>query len=137
MKKKVLPLALVAAFFFFSCKKITVSEPTTTLPINTADIKAPVGFTWENSKNINFTVNVKDARFPGMVNTIAIYDGDPAAGGILLAKGSATVTSAFKCKVYLSNHFKEVYVVKIAPDNSVIKQTQPISSVNISVMIVD
>jgi hypothetical protein len=49
---------------------------------------------------------------------IAIYDGDPSAGAHLLAKGSATTSTAFTSSVYLSKQVLQVYIIKYALDGT-------------------
>jgi len=62
---------------------------------------------------------------------ISIYDGDPTTGANLLAKGSASMSTSFKSKVYTSNQINQVYIVKTSPDNSKTTQVLPIGSDNI------
>lgn len=123
MKKDLLIIVLFASFLVFSCKKTTsdVLNP----KVTTNGVKVPTGFNWENSRNINFTVTITDTRYKGMANLISIYDGDPTAGGNLLAKGSATTATTYKSKIYISNQILSVYIIKTSPDNS--KVTQKIS----------
>jgi hypothetical protein len=118
MNKKLLIITLLMTFAMVSCKKSTKQDTLASNVTATTQIKAPLNFTWQNSRNINFTVNVTDTRFQSSLYMVSIYDGDPTAGGNLLAKGSATTTDAFKSKIYLSAQIIKVYIVKTSPDNS-------------------
>jgi hypothetical protein len=119
MRKIALFLAFVATISVTSCKKLSLQDTVVTPPAPTApEVIVPVGFTWENSRSINFTVNVTDTRFQNMLHVISIYDAAPSAGGVLIAKGSASTISGFKNKLYLSKQISEVYIVKTSPDNS-------------------
>jgi len=69
-------------------------------------------------KDIYFEVNITDMRFSKAIHVVSIYDADPALNGKLLARGSASISSAFSTKIYLPNTVKEVFIVKTAPDNS-------------------
>ncbi|WP_179415000.1 hypothetical protein HDF19_07165 [Mucilaginibacter sp. E4BP6] len=109
--------AVLSVLAFTSCK--TSKDVTPALQgKSTNTIKVPAGFTWQNSRNIAFTVNVTDTRFQASIFMIAIYDGDPSKGANLLAKGSAKNAAAFKSTIYLSDQINQVYIVKTAPDNS-------------------
>ena len=85
-----------------------------------SEITPPTGFTWENSRNINFTISVSSNKLNNNIHVITIYNGDPKTGGTQITKGSATTTEAFKSKIYLPNHILEVYVVGTFPNGSVI-----------------
>ena len=98
-----------------------------------SEIVAPAGFTWENSRNINFTIGVLNSRFKNTIHVISIYDGDPKNGGIQITKGSATTIEAFKCKIYLPNHIADVYVVGVFPNGSVITQKTTITKPDLSI----
>jgi hypothetical protein len=58
---------------------------------NMSDLKIPVGFTWENSKDIYFDITITDNRFNDALHVVSIYDADPALNGKLLSKGSASL----------------------------------------------
>jgi len=134
MNKKLLTIALLMVFAIVSCKKSTKQD--TPVPVTaTNQIKAPVNFSWQNSRNINFTVNLTDTRYPGLIDLICIYNADPAAGGNLLAKGSATTTVAFKSKIYISYEITQVYIVKTAPDNSKTTLVVPVGTADINTSI--
>jgi LruC domain-containing protein len=82
------------------------------------DLVIPSGFKWENSRDVNFNIAINDLKFLDDLHLISIYDKDPALGGELLAKGSATSLSPFLTTIYLASTIKEVYIVKTAPDNT-------------------
>jgi len=125
MKNILHTIAILAVFAISSCKTSKEVTPTTATK-STASIKVPAGFLWQNSRNVNFTVNLTDTKFQYDIARIAIYDGNPATGGHLLAKGSATVKAAFTSKIYISNQIKLVYIVKTAPNNSKTTKTQAV-----------
>jgi hypothetical protein len=102
---------------------------------NMSDLKIPVGFTWENSKDIYFDITITDNRFNDALHVVSIYDADPALNGKLLSKGSASLKTPFATKVYLPNTVKEVFIVKTAPDNTSSIQKVPISGLKLSVQL--
>ena len=116
MKKILFFSALLGIAFFPGCKK--KAQDSTPIVKSTNDIKVPSGFNWESSHYVDFSAEITDARFGTALHAIAIYDGDPYAGGALIAKGSATTGSAYTNKLYISKQLNEVYVVKTSPDNS-------------------
>jgi len=129
MKKILFSIAILSALAITSCKTNKDVAPLTNK--STSAIKVPAGFTWQNSRNLNFTVNLTDTKFQYDVARIAIYDANPSTGGNLLAKGSATVKVAFTSKIYISNQIKSVYIVKTAPDNSKTTLIQEIGTANV------
>jgi hypothetical protein len=133
MKKQLLVIAALI-MLASACK---VSEQNAPIPINntqkTADITVPAGFLWTNSRNEYFTVNVTDSQFQNVKYLVAIYDGDPAAGGNLLIKGAASINTPFLTTIFIPNQITQVYIVKISPDNS--KVTQNIKLTNLLVTI--
>jgi hypothetical protein len=118
MKKTLFTIAVLFACAMVSCKKGTEEAKATASVKTTNDIKVPTGFTWESSRNLNFTINVTDTRFPTKASVISIYNADPNNGGILLIKGAAINATSFKSKLYISNQITEVYIVKTSPDNN-------------------
>ena len=116
MKKLLLSTLSFAVLFLSSCVKAsfdTIVQPAST----TNTIKVPSGFNWNTANNINLTVNITDMRFQQNLYFIKVFDGNPAEGANLLAKGSASNTIPFKGKFMLTNNKKELYIVKLAPDN--------------------
>jgi hypothetical protein len=115
--KKLLIIAIAGTTLLVSCKKAKNSAATAT-KLSSSAINVPAGFTWQNSRNLNFTVNVINALAPAKIHVISIYGGDPDAGGVLLAKGSAVAIAAFKAKIYLSNTITSVYIICDFPDGT-------------------
>lgn len=99
------------------------------------ELVIPAAFDWGTSRDVNFSVSITDARFENRLHIISIYAGDPAKGGALLSKGSATLTNAFNTRVYLPNPLKEVYIEKTAPDGSSITNAVEVTSTNVSLSI--
>ena len=131
MKKQLLSTLLCAVLFLSSCVK--ASFDTTVQPVlTTNNIKVPSGFKWNTANNINLTVNITDMRFQQNLHFIKVFDGNPAGGANLLAKGSASTAMPFKGKFMLTNNKKELYIVKLSPDN-----TEKIQSVMVSKFDVD
>ncbi len=115
-----------------SCKKEASSDEDV-ITQNIDNLKVPTGFSWESSTDIYFDISVTDTRFGGETHVVSIYDADPAVGGKLLSKGSASTSASFLTKIYVSNTIKEVFVVKTAPDNSSSTQKVPINGLSLSV----
>lgn len=126
MKKTLLiTIAMFSACVMVSCKKASDGVTTVTTTSSTNNIQAPPGFTWENSRSLNITINVTDSRFPKFASVISIYDADPNNGGVLMTKGSALSASAFISKLYISNQISVIYIVKTSFDNTnTIKKVQ-------------
>ena len=134
MKKKLLALSLITIVLMAACKKQADQTAATTV-LSTTDIKVPTGFTWESYRNITFTVTLIDALFPTKAHVVSIYDGSPANGGNLLAKGTATVATAFKSKVYLSNQVVNIYVATTFQDGSRILQKVPVNKSDVEISV--
>jgi len=130
MKNILFSIIVLALLVGTSCKTSKDAIPTLT-GTTTNTIVVPTGFTWQNSRNLNFTVNLTDTRFTSSIFLISIFDGNPAQGGQLLAKGSATTNTPFTSKVYTSNQVKQVYIIKTAPDNSQSSQTIQVGNANV------
>lgn len=116
MKQKLQIFALLCMTCLASCQKRILFKENKARVTNALIV--PIGFKWENSRNINFSVSVTDTRFGKARNRILIYDGDPNAGGHLLLNGYATNKAAYSGKIYLSNLVSTVYIVKTAVDNT-------------------
>ena len=134
MKKKLLTLSIIIIVLMAACKKQADQTAATTIS-STTDIKVPAGFTWENSRNITFTVTLIDTLFPAKAHVVSIYDGSPANGGNLLAKGTVIVATAFKSTVYLSNKISIVYVATTFQDGSRILQKIPVSKSDVAISV--
>ena len=135
MKNRLLITAITCVTIMASCKKedklIIDQKPVQ----NTKDVIAPAGFTWESSRNVNFTINVVNSQSPNMIHVISLYDGDPTTGGSLISKGSATIKEGFKCKLYLPNQISQVFVVGAFPNGSVIYKKLLITNTDLSLTI--
>lgn len=132
MKQKLQLLALICLTGFVSCKRMELKKGSNQLTTNS--LVVPLGFKYENSRNIHFTVSVNDTRFGNANNRILIYDGDPAAGGRLILNGFATTKTAYAGNSYLSNRIKSVYIVKMAVNNTSLVTIIPVERSNVSVM---
>jgi hypothetical protein len=135
MKIRLLTQVIICAVFMISCKK---DEELTTIqkPVKlSSKIIAPVGFTWENSRNVNFTINVLNNKSQSTIHVVSIFDGDPKTGGAQITKGSATTIEPFKCKIYLPNHITDVFVVGMFPNGSIITKKVSITNLNLSLSI--
>ena len=131
MKKNLLLYTILSIFVMASCKKSSDAVTPVIVPTTTANIKAPAGFTWETSRNLNFTISVTDTSFPKLASVISIYDADPNNGGLLLTKGAALSATSFKSTLYISNQITEVYIVKTSPNNTNIIQKVTIGTANV------
>ena len=127
MNIKLITLTLLVMLAMVSCQKSSNPAPTVATVNGTGQIKVPVNFNWQNSRNINFTVNVTDARFGSALFVVSIYDGYPTTGN-LMAKGSASTTVPFISKIYLSSQVTQAYIVKTAPDGTKIIQVAPVAN---------
>lgn len=87
-----------------SCKKIESLKKKTPLS-SEGTLAIPAGFTWQNSRNINLTVSVTDTRYGSSMHMTSIYDRDPATGGKLILKGSATNKRLLTAKSIYQNRF--------------------------------
>ena len=136
MIKKLLNLSVLAVIALSSCKKEALVDIPEIAPAKVvSEIAVPAGFTWQNSRTVNFTINITDARFQGVIHAVAIYDGNPVSGGKLMMKGSVTTITAFRGKIYLSSQISEVFVVSVAPDNTKVTQQVAVKSADISLSI--
>ncbi len=117
MKKKLALALLSLTIGISSCEKQNTADNDQVVT-KMEDLKVPTGFTWENSTDIYFSINITDTRFGDRIHVISIYDADPSKGGRLISKGSGSVSVPFSTKIYLANTVKEVFVVKTAPDNT-------------------
>lgn len=112
--KRIIPVLLIV-FSVGACKKFERIKYNQT---STNDIIVPIGFTWETSRNIKINVKNTDSRFGNSIHQISLYDGDPAGSGKLMSTGSASNTSSFLSRIYLSYQISTIYILKTAPDNS-------------------
>ena len=101
-----------------SCKKSGSTTPGTKTYNNVSEITVPSGFNWESSRAIPFSIGITDDRFATANHTVAIYDGDPYNGGVLLAKGAANTNTVYAATLNIAKTINEVYIVKTSPDLS-------------------
>lgn len=134
MNIKFSAIVILCIISLAACKKIESLKKRT--EIKPDGLAIPLGFTWQNSRNINFSINVSDIRFGNSMFIISIYDKDPATGGKLLSKGSATNKSGFSSKIFLSKQISSVYIVKTSGDNSTATSIVPVGFSDVSVTMV-
>ena len=90
MKKVQIILGIAAMLFTASCQRKTEIITGGSIPQikdnvnNMNELVVPVGFTWENSHDVNFNIGITDTRFQDAVHVISIYDANPVAGGNLI-----------------------------------------------------
>ena len=117
MKNKLLLVAVATAIVFSGCKKSSQSSTPAVIK-SMSDIKVPKGFNWQNTHEVSLSASITDSRFGNAIYRIAVYDGDPNAGGNLLATGSATMAVPYANKLTINNQLPQLYIVKTAPDKS-------------------
>jgi LruC domain-containing protein len=131
MKLKLLSTILVSALLFNACKKNTdVIADQDAAGLD--NIKVASTFDWNSTNEINFIIGTSDSRFQNLIHVIYIYDMDPAKGGKILAKGSATLIKPFNTKLTLTRANKSVYIVKSAPNGTKISQELMLTSKNVN-----
>ena len=136
MKKTILSITALSLLFLGSCTKDVVKESTPDLSNNVSnmnDLVVPANFTWENSRDVNLTINITDTRFQEAVHIVSVYDENPLAGGQLIARGAATLNAGFISQINLSNTIKRVFVSKVSPDGSEINKYIDLDSKNVTV----
>lgn len=126
-----LPGIALGLLLMGSCKKENTTQTTDVESID--QLVVPAGFDWSSSRDVTFSVSVSDSRFGSALHVISIYAGDPASGGSLISKGSASITSPFNTKINLPDILSEVYIVKTAPDGSTVQQKVTINGTSVSV----
>ena len=111
---------------FLSCHKQDIKVPydKTLLP--------PSGFSWEMSSNVSVNIGIKDSRFNHALHSISIYDVPPEKGGKLITKGSATNDLPFVTTIYLADEVQTLFVIKTAPDSSVIEEKVTVNAKKIT-----
>lgn len=123
----------LGGLLFTSCKKEGIYK--TNPSLTTRGIVAPIGFKWESSRIIRFKVSVTDKQYPTSAYQITILDKDPAAGGTVISKGSATLKSAFSSSLYIPSNIGSVYIVKTSPNNAKVMIKVNIGSADINTSI--
>lgn len=82
------------------------------------DIKVPAGFQWNTTREIQVKVQLTESSFGSLYHKVEVFSDDPAKGGRKLAQGSVSMQEAFATKLTIPTAWKEVFIVKTAPDNS-------------------
>jgi LruC domain-containing protein len=135
MNKRILTILAALALFTTSCKK---ENTVTTNNEQLSELQVPDNFSWKMVHDVNVSVGITDSRFGNQMFVVSIYLNNPASGGNPIAKGTATLTSAFNAKVSLPSNTSEIYLVKTAPDGSSITTKQNVGTANkISVSLSD
>ncbi len=116
MNKHLLPLFLGMALLASSCKKDNVVQNEVNPEL--ANLEVPTTFSWQTTRDVNFSIGISDARFQNQIHVIAIYLTEPTADATPISKGSASLISPFNAKLSIPAGINEVYVVKNAPDGS-------------------
>jgi LruC domain-containing protein len=125
--KKLMIFGLAAAFALTSCKKsledkFEQTQTPSNIPTQTvqkmSDIKVPLDFNWETSRDVNVKLTTTDSRFLDAMHLVTIYSADPIVGGIKLAEGSISKSKSFEATINTVNTINEYFVVKTAPDQS-------------------
>lgn len=139
--KKLILLSTAAILALGACKReLPKPEGTGTETTSIAkdvkamtDIVVPEGFTWESSKDVKLKVAISDQRFGGKFHVVSIYSSDPAEGGNLIARGSATPTMPFEATLYTPTSQQFFYLTKVAPDGSVMTEKIVNASANLQI----
>ncbi|WP_083257143.1 LruC domain-containing protein [Arcticibacter eurypsychrophilus] len=131
MNKYLFSILILFVVFITSCQKSDITDQVE----NTTVLVVPSSFNWGTSRDVSFNISITDSRFANSIHVISIYAGDPANGGSLLSKGSATLIAAFNTKIYIPSTLTEVYVVKTSPDGSTVSDKIAITSTQVSIAI--
>ncbi|MFD1631709.1 LruC domain-containing protein [Pseudopedobacter beijingensis] len=113
---KIKYLSILALAFLASCQKdgLKVDEGGKSLD----EISVSSQFDWRTTQDVNLSISINDSRFPGKQHVLKVYVGDPAKGGQIISKGSATLLTPFNTKIALPVVLQEVYIERVAPDGS-------------------
>jgi len=131
MNKHLLPVILGMALIASSCKKDKVTQDDVSPTLT--EIVVPADFSWQTTRNVNFSIGISDARFQNQIHVVAIYLADPASGATPISKGAATLVSPFNAKLSIPAGIHEVYVVKSAPDATSTTEKVAVTSEKVSV----
>ena len=137
MKKNLLYLSFALAMLATSCKKDDSGiEPVKDAALS--DLVVPQTFSWQTSRDVNFSIGISDTRFQNKLYTIAIYMTDPGVpiGKVdgkdvlpkAVRKGSASLVSPYNTKLSIPAMVTAVYVVKTAADGSSFVQKVSVTS---------
>lgn len=133
IKNHLLAVLTLASVFLGACKKESAQIGEDTGSLETVSV--PDAFSWETSRDVTFNIGVSDTRFQNAIHLISIYDGDPSNGGAIISKGAASLVSAFNVKVSLPSVLSSVYIVKTAPDGSVVSKKVDVTSNTVSLSV--
>lgn len=131
MNKHLLPVILGMALIASSCKKDKVTQDEVSPTLN--ELVVPANFSWQNTRDVNFSIGISDARFQNQIHVVAIYLADPTSGATPISKGAATLVSPFNAKLSIPAGINEVYVVKFAPDATTTTEKVAVTSEKVSV----
>jgi LruC domain-containing protein len=127
MNKKLLSLICGIAMLTASCKKDgTVTAPVTDSAI--ADLVVPSTFTWQTSRDINFSIGISDTRFENRLYVIGLYLADPGTGAAAVSTGAASLVTPYNAKLTIPADVNGIFVVKTAVDGSSITQYVALSA---------
>lgn len=126
MKSIKLSIALLTILGLASCQKeLSPGKVDTNATISAnsmRQIHVPVNFDWKTTKEVQLKVNVADPSFGSFYHKIEVFSADPKNGGRKLAQGSGSLNEAFLAKVSIPATLTELFVCKVAPDNSQVSQ---------------
>jgi LruC domain-containing protein len=123
--RKLIIFGVAATFALASCKKTledkfdqSQNNNQTVVVEKMSEIKVPVNFNWETSRDVSLKLTTTDSRFSESMHLVTIYSADPILGGIKLAEGSISKNKSFEATINTANTINEYFVVKTAPDQS-------------------
>lgn len=124
-------LIFALAVFSAACKKDNTVDAAANQALTT--LNTPASFSWQTSREVSLSIGINDTRFQDKLHVVAVYLSDPANGGILLSKGSASIISPFNTKISIPGGTNEVYVIKTSPDGVPITSKVLLTSNQVSV----
>jgi LruC domain-containing protein len=125
--KKLPILAITFGVIFISCRKNLEEMYKASTKIDTnalvsvdkmSDIKVPDGFKWQTSRDVRVKITTNDNNYTNALHKVIVYSADPVKGGIKLAEGSLSNSSAFEATINIANSIQEIFLVKVAPNQS-------------------
>lgn len=81
-------------------------------------INVPDGFLWNSTKNIQIHIGLTDNPYPGRMQQLFFYDGNPATGAKLLLEGSVSEAHAFEAQIAVPTNISQLYMLRQTPDQS-------------------
>ena len=130
MRKLMLMVIVPTILLILSCRKENIREG-----VSLEAVEVPDDFTWESSRLVTFNIAISDSRFQDAIHQISLYDADPADGGVLIARGAASLISSFNVKLALSSDIRTVYLLKTAPDGSSVSGVVDVGAASVSVTV--